>query len=116
VGLVNVGSFVNSDLFAGYSGPTDGSGTFTGAFAVGPFVTHAATGSFHSSEVIATSEKAVNLSSVDTANGGVPFGFVFRGSTGGTFAGLTSKVPALSYNKTLGGTQVLQGDFEVKKV
>src|SRR5262249_26323811 len=34
VGSVSVGAFNGTDLFAGYTGPADGTGMFTGAFAV----------------------------------------------------------------------------------
>jgi hypothetical protein len=113
VGSVSVGSFVNSDLFAGYTGPTDGSGTFSAnQTTVGPFTVKAATNGFVNSYVIAWNFKSVSLASVDTANGNVKFGFDFNG----TFGGLTAKSPKLLYNKAAGGTQNLSGDFQVKKV
>ena len=112
VGSVTVGSFLTSELFAGYHGPADGIGTFTGAFTVGPFTVKSASGGFAGSNVVATNFKNVSLASLDTANGGVPFGFVYHG----TFGGLTVKSPKLAYDKKAGGTQVLQADFEVKKV
>jgi hypothetical protein len=113
VGSVSVGSFVNSDLFAGYTGPTDGSGTFTtNETTIGPFTVKAATNGFVNSYVIAWNFKSVNLASVDTANGLVKFGFDFQGS----FGGLTAKSPKLLYNKAAGGSQNLSGDLWVKKV
>jgi hypothetical protein len=112
VGAVTVGSFLTSELFAGYTGPDDGTGQFTGAFAVGPFVTRATAHGFADSYVIATNIKNVTLASADTADGGVPFGFDFHG----TFGGLTVRSPKLSYDKAAGGSQILEADFEVKKV
>jgi parallel beta-helix repeat protein len=117
VGLVSVGSFVNSDLFAGFapSGANPFAGTFSGAFSVGPFLVKATTGGFENSYVVATSIKNVTLASAVTDNSGTPFGFEFHGSAGGTFGGLTVKNPKLTYNKKTGGTQMLQGDLEVLK-
>jgi len=117
VGLVSVGSFVNSDLFAGFSptGPSPFTGTFSGKFTVGPFLVKATTGGFEDSYVVATSIKNVTLASAVTDNSGTPFGFEFHGSAGGTFGGLTVKNPKLTYDKKIGGTQVLQGDLEVLK-
>jgi hypothetical protein len=111
VGLVSVGSFQGSNLLVGYTGPTDGTGTFTGAFTVGAFTTKAAADSFANSNVIGTSFRGVTLASADTANGGVIFGFAFHG----TFGKLKVIDPALAYTGA-GATQVLQGDLEVKKV
>jgi hypothetical protein len=112
VGSVTAGAFNGVDLFAGYSGPADGTGTFTGAFTVGPISVKAAAGGFVDSNVVATSVKNVTLASATVANGGTAFGFVFRTS----FGGLVVKSPKLSYDKKAGGTQVLEADFEVKKV
>ena len=116
VGSVTVGAFSGADLFAGYSGAEDGTGTFTGAFTVGPISVKAATNGYVDSNVIGTSIKNVTLASATTANGGTKFGFVFRGTGGGTFGGLTVKNPKLNYDRAAGGTQILQGDFEVKQV
>jgi hypothetical protein len=117
VGLVSVGSFLSSDLFVGFSptGADPFAGTFSGKFTAGPFLVKATTGGFAHSYVVATSIKNVTLASADTANSGTMFGFEFHGSAGGTFGGLTVKNPPLTYNKTIGGTQPLQADFEVLK-
>jgi hypothetical protein len=112
VGSVSFGTFAGSRLLAGYTGPTDGSGTFNLPSTVKSFAVTGATNAFADSYVIATNFKNVMLASAKTDNGGTPDGFVFHT----LFGGLAVKSPKLSYNKTAGGTQVLQGDLEVKKV
>jgi hypothetical protein len=68
VGSVTVGSFLNSQLFAGYTGDDVGGGTFDPAGVVTSFLT---TGRFANSSVIAATVKTVTLASVDGDNGGV---------------------------------------------
>jgi hypothetical protein len=116
VGSVTVGAFNATNLFAGYSAPTDGTGTFSGAFSIGPITVKASANGFVNSNVIATSIKNVTLASAVTANSGTKFGFVFQGSANGTFCGLTVKNPVHSYNRTLGGTQDLDADLWVVRV
>jgi hypothetical protein len=127
VGTVSVGSFNNnSDLLVGYNGPVIGgvASDFTGAFSIGSFVTHAKADSFADSYVIATSIKAVTLATVDTDNGGVPFGFEFQKTSlnGKSFGGVgrlsakDDQGDKLSYNTKTGGTQPLKGDFGVEQL
>ena len=54
VGGVSVGSFVDSELFAGYSGPTDGSGTFNLPSTIGTFKVTGRQAAFARSFVIAS--------------------------------------------------------------
>lgn len=114
VSTVNVGSFVNSRLFAGYTGPDNGTGTFTTASTIGPFIVKSKTDGFANSYVIATNFKNITLASADTTNGGTKFGFVYKTN----FAGLTLKVGTVTkkYDKVLGGTQDIEGDLRVTKV
>jgi hypothetical protein len=110
VGSVSVGSFVNSDLFAGYSGLADGSGTFNLPSTVRSFAVTGTTNAFASSYVIASNIKSVSLASAQTENGGTADGFVFHIS----FGPLKVKSLALTYTGA-GATQTLQGDLEVKR-
>jgi hypothetical protein len=113
VGSVTVGSFINSRLFAGYSGPDNGSGAFNLAATIGKFTATNATTSFAHSFVIGTNFKqASKLASVDTANGGTKFGFVFHG----TYGGLNLPSLKLHYNTKTQGTQTFGGDLEVLKL
>jgi large repetitive protein len=71
VGSVTVGSFLNSHLFAGYTGDDVGGGTFDPAGVVTSFL---ATGRFANSSVIAATVKTVTLAGVDGPNAGDKFG------------------------------------------
>ena len=75
INTVSAVKFLNSTLFAGYSGMTDGMGVFnTGV--VNSFTTTALADSFANSNVIASTFKKVTLKSVDTTNDLIPFGFI----------------------------------------
>ncbi|HEX3150139.1 MAG TPA: Calx-beta domain-containing protein [Gemmataceae bacterium] len=112
VGTVTVGTFDTSRLFANFTGTDLGVGTFLTPSTITSFSTKDAANSFAHSFVIASNFKGVSLASADTANGGNPFGFVFKNS----FAKLAVKASKLSYNTKTGGTQTLAGDLEVIKV
>jgi parallel beta-helix repeat protein len=112
VGKVSFGSFLNSRLFAGYSGLDDGSTPFNLSSTIGSFTVTGKDKAFAKSYVIASNILGASLKSADTANGGTKFGFVFNS----TFKKLTVGTPKLKYDAKLGGTQVLQADLQVKKV
>src|SRR5207253_1330751 len=61
VGSMSVGSFVNSRLFAGYSGPDDGTGAFNLPSTVGSFMVTGKTNAFSESFLIAANFKNVVL-------------------------------------------------------
>jgi hypothetical protein len=112
VGLVSVGSFVGSRLFAGYTGPDTGiGGAFDPSVSVGPFRVTAKSGGFADSLVVASRFKNVALASAVTGNGGTPFGFVFHDR----FGGLAVNDPKLTYDRAKGGTQLLAGNLEVRQ-
>jgi hypothetical protein len=115
VGSVSVGGFENSRLFAGYTGPDDGTGAFnTGT--VGAFTVRAvrgATNQFAQSFVIAANFKAVFLATADTATG-PDFGFVFDTSFG-TLTLANTPTGRKTYNRTVGGTQQIDGHLFVTK-
>jgi predicted outer membrane repeat protein len=113
VGAASFGSFTNSRLLAGYSGPDDGSGAFNLGSTIGKFTVTGTVAAFAHSFVIGTNFKqASKLTSVDPANGGTKFGFVFHG----LFGGLTLPSLKLKYNTKTGGTQTFSGDLQVLKV
>ncbi|HEX3147588.1 MAG TPA: ELWxxDGT repeat protein [Gemmataceae bacterium] len=112
VGAISVGSFTDSRLLAGYTGPDDGAGSFNLPSTIGSFVVLGKSKAFANSFVIAYSFKKVSLSSVDADNSGTKFGFVFHS----TFGGLSVKNPKLTYDRAAGGTQLLTGDFEVRQI
>jgi hypothetical protein len=112
VGSVSVGKFDDSRLFAGYAGADDGSGAFNGSATVGRFQANGATSAFAHSFVIASNIKSVSLVSADPENSGIKFGFIFQH----VFGGMAVLSPKLSYNKMLGGTQLLDGNLEVKQI
>jgi uncharacterized membrane protein YgdD (TMEM256/DUF423 family) len=108
VGSVSVGSFVSSTLFAGYTGPSDGSGSFNLPAVIGSFRVTSKTDGFANSSVIADTIKTVSLASLDPTNGGTPFG-IFADTKIGT---VTVVLPVkLKYPG-----QTSEGDFEVKVV
>jgi hypothetical protein len=112
---VSVGAFVNSRLFASYSGPDDGSGTFTAGGDIGTFTVTGKTNSFAHSFVIASNFKNVSIASMDPDNGGTKFGIVADNAVKAlTAANGTTK---FKYNAKTPGTQDFNGtDFEVKIV
>jgi Right handed beta helix region/Calx-beta domain len=114
VGKVTVGSFDNSRLFAGYAGADDGS-SMTPTGTIAGFNT-GKVGPFKKSYVIADNIKSVSLTTVDTANAGTKFGFVFHTSFGSLTAKTLGAGTKVTYNKKTGGTQVLNGDLQVLKV
>jgi autotransporter-associated beta strand protein len=112
---VTVGAFVNSRLFASYSGPDDGSGTFTAGGDIGTFKVTGKTNSFAHSFVIASNFKNVSIASMDPDNGGTKFGIVADNAVKALSA--ANGTTKFKYNAKTGGTQDLTGtDFEVKIV
>jgi hypothetical protein len=71
---VTVGSFVDSHLFAGFSGSLDGVGTYTPGATITLFKTTSKSGTFANSSVVADAVKTVSLWAVETVNGGNAFG------------------------------------------
>jgi hypothetical protein len=76
VKTVAVGSFWNSRLDAGYTGPDDGTGTYDFPAFIGKFTVASRTNGFQSSHVIASTINSVVLASVNPDNAGTPFGFI----------------------------------------
>lgn len=113
VGAITVGSFVNSTLFAGYTGPTDGSGTFNLPSTIGTFTVSGASKAFAHSYVIATNFNNVSLATVDPDNSGTKFGFLYRTN----MKALKVKSTGFIFNPVGTPEQDMQpGDFYVKKV
>ncbi|HEX3148071.1 MAG TPA: glycosyl hydrolase family 17 protein [Gemmataceae bacterium] len=112
VGSVSVGSFDNSRLFAGYSGPDDGSGSFNLGSTIGSFTVTSKSGDFGHSNVIADKIGNVMLSSVNQVNGGVKFGFLYHS----LLKSLLVKSPAFKFDPHGLDEQNPFGDFDVKKV
>jgi Calx-beta domain len=113
VGSVSVGSFVNSRLFAGYSGPDDGTGSFNLPSTIGSFTVKGKSAAFSDSFVIASNFKNVSLASVDPNNNGTKFGFVYHT----LLNALAVKSPAFKFDPNGPAEQdMLSSDFEVKKV
>jgi subtilisin-like proprotein convertase family protein len=76
VNLIQVAAFRDSRLFAGYTGPDDGTGTFDVVPAtVTKFNVTSPSGGFENSHVIASTIKAVSLASIVPDNDLVDFGF-----------------------------------------
>jgi hypothetical protein len=111
IGSVSAGSFVGGHLLAGYTGPDDGSGTFTLPVTVGSFSVTGKTDAFAQSYVIASNFKNVSLASVKTVNGGTKFGFLAHE----TIKHLSIASPAFHY---ISGGSITQGigDFEANIV
>lgn len=76
VTLIQAGSIVGSTIFAGYSGPEDGSGIFGPAATVGTVIVTGKTHGFVDSTLIATNFNTVVLTSIDSVNGTDKFGFI----------------------------------------
>jgi hypothetical protein len=108
VGSVSVGSFVNSTLFSGYTGGTDGSGSFNRPAVVGSFRVTSKSNGFANSYVIADTIKTVFLTSLVSGNGGTPFGL--RADTA------IGTVTVLLPQKLKYPGQTSQGDFDVRIV
>jgi hypothetical protein len=113
IGSVSVGSFVNSVLFAGYSGPDDGSGTFNLPSTVSSFTVTGKLNAFSHSFAIASNFKTVSLASVDPNNSGTKFGFVYHTS----LKALSVKSTKFKFDLNGPPTQDMpSSDFEVKKL
>jgi hypothetical protein len=113
VGAVAVGSFVDSELFAGYAGPADGSGAFNLPATVGSFTVKGKANAFARSSVVATNFGPVSLASVDPDNAGTKFGFVYHG----LMKSLTVKSPAFQFDpKGPAEQDMAASDFCVRKV
>ena len=111
VGSVSVGSFVGSELLAGYEGATDGSGMFnTGT--IGSFLVKGKSNAFADSHVIAANIKAVSLASLDADNANTKFGFLYHF----VLKSLTVKTAGFKFNPTGLAEQDVGADFYVKKV
>jgi hypothetical protein len=113
VGSVSVGSFIDSTLFAGYDGPTDGSVPFNLASTVKSFTVTSKTNAFARSFVIATNFNTVSLASVDPANSLTKFGFLYHG----LLKSLSVKSTGFKFNPK-GPTEqdMPSSDFYLKKV
>jgi hypothetical protein len=110
---VSVGSFVNSRLFAGYTGADDGSGAFNLPSTVGSFTAKGPTSAFDNSFVIASSFKNVMLASVDPDNAGTKFGFVYHTS----LRALSVRSTKFKFDPIGPPIQDMpSSDFEVKKL
>jgi len=83
VSAVTVGAFVDSHLFAGYTGPLGGGGTYLPGATVTLFQTTSKAGTFANSSVAADVVKTVSLWKADGPNGGNKFG-VFADTSIGT--------------------------------
>jgi hypothetical protein len=112
VGLVQVGAFQGSRLFAGYAGADDGSGTFTRAATVGAFNVTDPNGGFENSMAVATTFKAVALASVVPDNGGNEYGFLADGSIGRLRVGAPQSFVYVPTDLSVQGVE----DFEVRIV
>jgi len=108
---VQASAFRNSTLFAGYTGPDDGSGAFNFAAAVGTFKVTGLSDAFANSTVIASSFKAVTLQSVKGDNAGDKFGFI----ADLFYLALKVTNPLFTYDIANQGPQGF-GDFVVKLV
>jgi hypothetical protein len=112
VGSVLAGSFVNSTLFAGYTGPNDGYGSYNLPSTIGPFRVTGAANAFSHSFVIAANFNNVTLSSVDPDDGGIKFGFLYHTK----LKSLVVKSPSFVFNANGPAEQDMPlSDFYVKK-
>lgn len=110
---MSVGSFVNSLLFSGYTGPDDGSGSFNLLSTVNSFIVKETTTAFSGSFVIASNFKNVSIASVGPNNGGTKFGIIYHA----LLTALSVKSPAFKFDpKGPAGQNMLSSDFYVKKV
>ena len=113
VGLVRVGAFRDSNLYAGYTGALDGSGTFNKPAVVSTFVSTSLFDGFQNSRVIANRFGTVTIANVDETNiNDEFFGFYAHQSLG------TINVMSPTrwhYIPTLPTPQFV-GEFEVKIV
>ena len=107
VGSVTVGSFLNSRLFAGFEGTTQGVGAYDPFGAITSFRTTA--GGFANSSLVSGTVKNVVLASVEESNGGTKFG-VYADFY---IQAVTLKAPVETYKEP---TAEGFGDFEVKVV
>ena len=103
---------MDSQLFAGYSGPADGTGSFNVLGIVNSFRVTSTTDGFANSLVMATTFLNVSLASVETDNGDTEFGFQFHDR----MSRLAVQSPALRYDPKGPAEQNLAGDFFVKKL
>jgi hypothetical protein len=113
VGSVSVGSFIDSTLFAGYDGPTDGSMPFNLSSTVKSFIVTGKTNAFARSFVIATYFNTVSLASVDTTTNPTQFGFLYHG----LLKSLTVRSTGFKFNpKGPVEQDMVASNFYVKKV
>jgi hypothetical protein len=106
---VSARQFVDSRLFAGYSGPADGSGTFSTSAAIQSFRVTGATDAFANSTVIASILTSVVLQSAQGDNNHSPFGFIADDA----IIHLKVISAAFVYDNSLPQTQGFE-DFEVR--
>jgi hypothetical protein len=113
VGSVSAGSFVNSRLLAGYTGPDDGTGSFNLPSTVSSFLVTGKTNAFADSYVFASNFKNVLLASVDQTVAGNEFGFIYHTSMKALQVKSTkfSFLPAGPVDQ-----EMPSSDFEVAKV
>jgi hypothetical protein len=113
---VSVGAFLNSRLFASYSGPDSGVGSsFTAGGDIGTFKVTGKTNSFAHSFVIASNFKNVSIASIDPDNGGTKFGIVAHNAVNALSA--ANGTTKFKYNAKTHDTQDFDAtDFEVKIV
>jgi Calx-beta domain/FG-GAP repeat len=111
VGSVSVGSFLDSDLLAGYEGATNGSGKFNNG-TLGSFTVKGTDKAFARSNVLAANIKTVVLASVDENNNNTKFGFIYHFF----LKSLTAKSPVIKFNPQDPTEQDFGADFYVKKM
>jgi hypothetical protein len=114
VGTILVGAFVNSRLFAGYTGQIDGLGTFLPSTVAVFRITGLGENSvFDNSYVIAANFNSVLVDVVEPDNDDVKFGFLYHTK----MKSLKVKSPIFIFNP-LGADQqeIINSDFYVKKV
>jgi ELWxxDGT repeat protein len=113
VGSVSVGAFLNSRLFAGYSGSDNGSDDFNLPSTIGSFVVTGKDKAFAHSFVVAYNFKNVSLASVDPDNSHVKFGFFFKNR----MTTLAVKSTGFKFDAKGPPVQDMESsDFEVAKV
>jgi hypothetical protein len=105
VNLVSVGSFLNSNLYAGYNGTN-----FPVVATVNTFQAKAAANAFAHSFLYASNFKNVRLTSLDPNNGGTKFGVYANFS----IKSMSVKTPGFKYDPKGPNPQAIVPDFEAK--
>jgi hypothetical protein len=107
VGAVTVGSFLNSHLYAGYTGTKNGVGTYDPVGLLASFRTTAKVDGFANSSVISGTINNVTLASVDVDNGDNKFGIY----AGFFIKAVIVKSPAETFRAPFGVNEI--DDFQV---